>query len=756
MPGTTTPQATAPATPAPTSDPAEQILRSAQGVDTNTQAAAWDAFHQSKNEDELTQRLQNINIPQNVKANLWDAKRLAAPKVQPGAPLTESEAANYAINQSRAAVPPMETSTLGSVHHSLVEGNETSADPRAHAAAEYGKRVQQGLDAADRGEITSAGIGVGAMKGVAEGVHTLGAVGSHATNAFAPDPSLSDLVAGRKPTLVPNVPFQEPKSLEAGNTSETVGKIGENVLEFMTGDEALKSLGLSAKLSKLKKVAEFIEEYPRLAKAMHIGANAMRQGTVGGAQTLVHGGTPGEALATGVVTGGTGLALEGAGQGVKAIKNFVTRGPQVEQLGRELVSGLTAGATPEQVARTVGKNLADAEETMHSTYDAGMKSISAQGKSVPVSLAGSPLQQTAKQLLTDSNVPESVATSLKGVIPDSAKIEPFLKQISESTETLTWDQAEATRQKIGETIRKLPWDSPIRPDLIKVRYAIDDTLEQSAEKAGNTNLSDQIKSLRSDYAQTKGALEERAIVSLKDKNPNAIADVLLNKQSVHDVNTLRRLIGPENMKVVEGSILDKMIQDASKNGELQGRQLFRKFNSLGPDAKQAIWGDRLPQVQQFMQEAGRLPNVVLDKIVSHYAPYALGTIAAGAIGHGDIKTAATIGGAAMLSALLRNPIVLDAALKGIQGLQKVAPAAAATGTQAIEKDGEDEDVKPDNDAGVASNLGTDIQAAKSADQDMSGWRHIQTSDKKHHLIHPEDLTEAQRRDPNLIIHDQPQ
>src|SRR5713226_10520105 len=121
MPGPTTPQATAPATQptAPISDPAEQILRSVQGVDTNAQADAWDAFHQSKNEDELTQRLQNINIPQNVKANLWDAKRSAAPKVQPGAPLTESEAANYAINQSRA-VPPMETSTLGSVYHSLV------------------------------------------------------------------------------------------------------------------------------------------------------------------------------------------------------------------------------------------------------------------------------------------------------------------------------------------------------------------------------------------------------------------------------------------------------------------------------------------------------------------------------------------------------------------------------------------------------------------------------------------------------------
>src|SRR5258708_6191786 len=76
------PQVPPPAPAAPASDPAEQILRSAPGLDTNTQADAWDAFHQSKNEDELGQRLQNINIPKDVKANLWDAKhRMAAQTV---------------------------------------------------------------------------------------------------------------------------------------------------------------------------------------------------------------------------------------------------------------------------------------------------------------------------------------------------------------------------------------------------------------------------------------------------------------------------------------------------------------------------------------------------------------------------------------------------------------------------------------------------------------------------------------------------
>ena len=101
---------------------------------------------------------------------------------------------------------------------------------------------------------------------------------------------------------------------------------------------------------------------------------------------------------------------------------------------------------------------------------------------------------------------------------------------------------------------------------------------------------------------------------------------------------------------------------------------------------------------------------------------------------------------------MRNPIVLDATLKAIRAAQKVAPAAAAIGTQAAQReDNEDEGTKPpNNDAGA----GAAVQPAKSADQDTSGWRHIQTSDKKHYLIHPEDLPKAQQRDANLIIHDQ--
>lgn len=46
-------------------------------------------------------------------------------------------------------------------------------------------------------------------------------------------------------------------------------------------------------------------------------------------------------------------------------------------------------------------------------------------------------------------------------------------------------------------------------------------------------------------------------------------------------------------------------------------------------------------------------------------------------------------------------------------------------------------------------------AGTSNEQNTSDWRRIQTSDKEHFLIHPEDLAEAKKRDPGLQVLDQP-
>ncbi len=72
------------------------------------------------------------------------------------------------------------------------------------------------------------------------------------------------------------------------------------MLEFFAGDEALKGLSLSGRLTKVAKVAEFLEAHPKLASLMGV---SLSQGAVGTAQGLAHGETPDQALSTGAVTG---------------------------------------------------------------------------------------------------------------------------------------------------------------------------------------------------------------------------------------------------------------------------------------------------------------------------------------------------------------------------------------------------------------------------------------------------------------------
>src|SRR5467141_390516 len=55
-------------------DDAQNILSPVQ-VDNSIKADAWEAFNSAKNENELGVRLQGINLPQDTKAQLWEAKK---------------------------------------------------------------------------------------------------------------------------------------------------------------------------------------------------------------------------------------------------------------------------------------------------------------------------------------------------------------------------------------------------------------------------------------------------------------------------------------------------------------------------------------------------------------------------------------------------------------------------------------------------------------------------------------------------------
>ena len=110
-----------------------------------------------------------------------------------------------------------------------------------------------------------------------------------------------------------------PEEIKAHGAQENIGAGAEGIGEFILGDEALKSLSVAKRLGLAKQIAELAEAHPFVAKLINSGMNAVRTGTVGTVQAAVHGASPDEALKTGAVAGGTGLALEGASGLVKAV-----------------------------------------------------------------------------------------------------------------------------------------------------------------------------------------------------------------------------------------------------------------------------------------------------------------------------------------------------------------------------------------------------------------------------------------------------
>lgn len=101
-----------------------------------------------------------------------------------------------------------------------------------------------------------------------------------------------------------------------------LGEVGENVGEFFTGEELLgmvsRGLQGAQKLKAATQLAQTLEQHPVIAKLVKIGQNAVRQGAIGGAQTLAKTGDPGAALTSGIETAGVGGAFEAAGTGAAA------------------------------------------------------------------------------------------------------------------------------------------------------------------------------------------------------------------------------------------------------------------------------------------------------------------------------------------------------------------------------------------------------------------------------------------------------
>jgi hypothetical protein len=133
---------------------------------------------------------------------------------------------------------------------------------------------------------------------------------------------------------------------EAHGFGEGVGGFGENVLEFMSGEELLSGFSKVAQLEKLAQsspaISNLVSRSPAIIKK--IFGSAAKGAVIGGAQGAVHGAAEDKALegAEGGAAGGAigGAIAEGAAPGAKALARIFGLG------GRTAEEAMVAAGRP--------------------------------------------------------------------------------------------------------------------------------------------------------------------------------------------------------------------------------------------------------------------------------------------------------------------------------------------------------------------------------------------------------------------------
>jgi hypothetical protein len=174
-----------------------------------------------------------------------------------------------------------------------------------------------------------------------------------------------------------------PKALESdGSFGQEAGGMFEGVLEFIGGDEALKTLSVAEKFGLGVKIAKLAEEHPAVAKLIHMGLNATRTGAVSGAQEAVHGGSASD-VAT---SAGTGALTSFASEGLGALSKLAK--PGTEEIANESLktSPLWKGAGT--AAKLAAENQESSQKVISNVAkDSAQSVLDKFGKTAPDTIA---------------------------------------------------------------------------------------------------------------------------------------------------------------------------------------------------------------------------------------------------------------------------------------------------------------------------------------------------------------------------------
>jgi hypothetical protein len=178
---------------------------------------------------------------------------------------------------------------------------------------------------------------------VASGVKTgLNQTGETAMRILGATPGVGDLLH-----MAPGWQRSQQQTHEIANApidtgGKALGYVGENILEFIAGDEALKGLSSAAKISELSRVEQALKKSPVLTRML---GNAVRAQTVGTAQAAMHGASGGQAVLQGTGAAVGGAALEGTLAGASRFLNLI-RPSTIDVMGQPMtrLASQTPGA----------------------------------------------------------------------------------------------------------------------------------------------------------------------------------------------------------------------------------------------------------------------------------------------------------------------------------------------------------------------------------------------------------------------------
>lgn len=537
----------------------------------------------------------------------------------------------------------------------------------------------------------------GLGEGVLDTVHGTGEIIRKGLNAVdTPSPGLSDLITGHKPQglgdrlIPPSGQAALEKIATPENTTQMVGYGGENLAEFILGDEALKGLSMAEKFKQIAGVTSILEKspalmkalqmgvdvskatgelgaeakaaiqkYPLLAKFVGVGMDAIRQGVVQGAQTTVKSGgdvkkAAGEGAttaATSAVLGGAfgllGRAADKAGEAGNAVKT-------ASEMGQAAPTKLEMG---EKVSGQVRK----AEEGMHSDFESGIQDLKSKIGDATTPYEGSPLQQAA----ANANEGRADVSSIKkttlgkafeGINGGSERTQKMLAEMTHPNASgpLTIDELIQRRQQLGEKIGQITKGATTSTDRADVgvyralRDGIDDTIDKLAKDSGSPEASQDYQALRAAYRDKVKLFQEPIIRSLMEEGvdrgtalDNAGKELLAGKKVLDKVNTLEQVIGTQGVKDFGQHIITGLMADSSADGQINPAKFvknWKKIDMLSPEVKNKLFDmgavqDNFTKLSKDLKSAANYQKLARVGLftgtggMSHGLPLVLGLIA---------------------------------------------------------------------------------------------------------------------------------